>query len=53
MAAPKKPATPAQLAAVTKALTARRTCRHCGVTRPYYIRRSVGACHVCEPGGYR
>ncbi len=53
MAAPKRTATPAQLAAVAKALTARRTCRHCGTTRPYYIRRSVDACHVCEPGGYR
>ncbi len=52
MAKPKRPATPAQLAAVAKALTARRTCRHCGTTRPYYIRRSVGACHQCEPGGY-
>jgi hypothetical protein len=49
LAAPIRPATPAQLTAVNKALTARRTCRHCGVTRPYYIPRSTGACLVCEP----
>ena len=51
LAAPKRAATPAQLAAIGKALTARRTCRHCGVTRPYYIPRSTGACLICEPGG--
>ena len=51
LAAPKRAATPAQLAAVHKALLARRTCRHCGVTRPYYIPRSTGACLTCEPGG--
>jgi hypothetical protein len=50
-AAPKRTATPAQLAAVGKALLARRTCRHCGITRPYYIPRSTGACLICEPGG--
>ena len=32
MAKPKRPATPAQLQAVAKALQARRTCRHCGIT---------------------
>jgi hypothetical protein len=53
LAKPKKPATPAQLQAVAKALLARRTCRHCGITRPYYIPRSTGACLVCEPGGPR
>jgi hypothetical protein len=51
LAAPKRTATVAQLAAVAKALIARRTCRHCGITRPYFIRRSVGACLDCEPGG--
>jgi len=51
LAAPKRHATPAQLAAVGKALLARRTCRHCGITRPYYIPRSTGACLDCEPGG--
>jgi len=53
LAAPKRPATPAQLAAIGKALQARRICRHCGITRPYYIPRSTGACLVCEPGGPR
>ena len=44
LAAPKRDATPAQLAAVQKALVARRRCRHCGVTRAYYIPRRTGAC---------
>ena len=51
LAAPKRHATPAQLAAIGKALLARRTCRHCGVTQPYYIPLSTGACLDCEPGG--
>ena len=50
-AAPKRSATPAQLQAVGKALAARRTCRHCGITRDYYIPRRTGACLICEPGG--
>jgi hypothetical protein len=53
LAAPKRTATPAQLGAVAKALLARRTCRHCGITRPYYIPRRTGACLVCEPGSPR
>ena len=53
LAAPKRIATPAQLAAVGKALLARRTCQGCGITRPYYIPRSTGACLDCEPGGPR
>jgi putative component of membrane protein insertase Oxa1/YidC/SpoIIIJ protein YidD len=53
LAAPKRVATPAQLAAVAKALLARRVCRRCGVTRDYYIPRSTGACLTCEPGGPR
>jgi hypothetical protein len=53
LAAPKRPATPAQLAAVAKALLARRTCWHCGQLRDYYIPRSTGACLICEPGGPR
>jgi hypothetical protein len=51
LAAPKRTATPAQRDAVGKALLARRTCRHCGITRPYYIPRRTGACLICEPGG--
>jgi hypothetical protein len=53
LARPKRTATPAQLAAIGKALLARRTCRHCGTVRPYYIPRSTGACLFCEPGGPR
>jgi hypothetical protein len=51
LAKPKRAASPAQLAAVGKALLARRVCRLCGITRPYYIPRSTGACLTCEPGG--
>ncbi|WP_229405771.1 RRQRL motif-containing zinc-binding protein [Micromonospora sp. NBRC 110038] len=47
LARPKRTATPAQLRAVRAALTARRTCRVCGVTRSYYIPRSVGECLTC------
>ncbi len=53
LAKPKRTATPAQLTAVAKALTARRTCRRCGFTWPYYIPRRTGACLRCEPGGAR
>jgi hypothetical protein len=53
LAAPKRTATAAQLAVIAKMLIARRTCRYCGITRPYYIPRSTGACLVCEPGGNR
>jgi hypothetical protein len=53
LAAPKRAATAAQLAAIAKALLARRTSRHCGVTRPYYIPRRTNACLDCEPGGHR
>ncbi|MEU4165125.1 MULTISPECIES: RRQRL motif-containing zinc-binding protein [Micromonosporaceae] len=49
-AAKKRTATPAQLAAIGKALTARRTCPTCQVVRPYYIPRSLGECLECaEP----
>jgi hypothetical protein len=53
LAAPKRIATPAQLAVIAKMLRARRTCRHCGQLRDYYIPRSTGACLDCEPGGLR
>jgi hypothetical protein len=48
LARPKRTATPAQLAAVGEALRARRTCRACGIERPYYIRRSLGQCGTCN-----
>ncbi|TDC28802.1 hypothetical protein E1211_27175 [Micromonospora sp. 15K316] len=47
LARPKRTATPAQLRAIRAALTARRTCRICGVVRPYYIPRSLGECLDC------
>ncbi|MGW1451169.1 RRQRL motif-containing zinc-binding protein [Micromonospora sp. NPDC002411] len=47
LAAPKRTATPAQRAAIGKALTARRTCPTCGVVRPYFIPRSLGECVDC------
>jgi hypothetical protein len=50
LAAPKRVPTAAQLAAIEKMLLARRTCRHCGITRDYYIPRRTGACLTCEPG---
>ena len=53
LATPKRIPTTAQLAAITKALLARRTCRHGGVTQPYYLPRATGACLICEPGGAR
>jgi hypothetical protein len=51
LAKPKRSATPAQLAALDKALTARRTCPDCGQLKPYYIPRRTGACLDCTPGG--
>ncbi|WP_433388441.1 RRQRL motif-containing zinc-binding protein [Micromonospora sp. KLBMP9576] len=48
LARPKRTATPAQRAAIGKALTARRTCGVCGQVRPYYIPRSLGECLTCS-----
>ncbi|MGC5378543.1 RRQRL motif-containing zinc-binding protein [Micromonospora sp. DT68] len=47
LAAPKRTATPAQRAAIGKALTARRTCPTCQTVRPYVIPRSLGECVDC------
>jgi hypothetical protein len=47
LALPKRTATPAQLAAIGKALAARRTCPTCGQVRDYYIPRSLGECNDC------
>jgi hypothetical protein len=52
-AKPKRNATPAQHAAIAKALLARRTCRTCGQEKPYYIPRRFGECLDCTPGGTR
>lgn len=46
-AAPKRTATRAQLHAIGRALTARRTCGNCGEVKPYYIPRSLGECLDC------
>ena len=48
LAQPKRTATAAQLAAIDKALTARRTCPDCGQVKPYYIPRRTGACLDCQ-----
>jgi hypothetical protein len=50
-ALPKRTATPAQWAAIRKALLARRTCRSCGHIRDYYIPRRYGECLDCAPDG--
>ena len=50
LAAPKRTATPAQREAIAKALRARRTCRHCGLLKPYYIPRRTGSCLDCTGG---
>lgn len=50
LARPKRTATPVQLAAVDKALAARRTCRSCGCERWYFIPRSLGECLDCADG---
>jgi hypothetical protein len=53
LAQPKRTATPAQLAAIDRALRARRICPTCGIEKPYYIRRSTGECNDCTDGGIR
>ncbi len=50
LALPKRAASAAQLAAIGKALAARRTCPSCGQLRPYYIPRSLGECLPCSEG---
>ena len=53
LALPKRTATPAQLAALGKAMTARRTCPVCRAEKPYCIPRSAGLCNDCIDGGDR
>lgn len=43
----KRTATPAQRAAIDKALQARRTCRTCTQVKGYYIPRRYGECLTC------
>lgn len=44
---PRRPASPAQLAAIAKALQARRTCPTCRREKTYCIPRSRGECNDC------
>jgi hypothetical protein len=46
-ALPKRAATPAQLAALGKALAARRRCPECGADRGYVLPRRWGVCVPC------
>ena len=50
-AKPKRPATPAQLAALDRAMAARRTCRTCGTEAPYCLPISTGrqCLDCCDP----
>ncbi|WP_068929372.1 RRQRL motif-containing zinc-binding protein [Planobispora rosea] len=50
-ALPRRTASPAQLAAIAKALRARRTCPECDVEQEYYIPRKYGACLPCDGWG--
>lgn len=50
-AKPARLATPAQLAAIGRALQAWRTCATCRQEKPYYIPRCYGECLDCAPGG--
>jgi hypothetical protein len=47
LALPRRQATPAQLTALAKALTARQTCATCGTVKPYCMPRSTGQCNDC------
>jgi len=47
LALPRRQASPAQLAAIARALLARRTCPSCGTEKDYYIPRSYGECNDC------
>jgi hypothetical protein len=46
-ALPKRNPTPAQRAALAKALKARRICPRCGQDRGYVLRPSLGCCETC------
>ena len=50
LALPRRAATPAQLAALAKALRARRICPLCGTEKPYCIPLSLGFCNDCAAG---
>ncbi|MGK5559191.1 RRQRL motif-containing zinc-binding protein [Actinomadura kijaniata] len=46
-ALPKRTPTPAQRAALAKALRARRVCPRCGLDVGYVLRRRLGCCNEC------
>ncbi len=50
LALPKRTATAAQLAALDRALRARRTCPACGTEKAYCIPLSLGFCNDCAAG---
>ena len=52
VAKPKRNATPAQLAAIAKALRARRTCPTCGQEKWYDIPLRYGECNDCAADDY-
>lgn len=52
LAKPKRTATPSQLAAIGKALRARRTCPTCHEVKWYYIPRRYGECNNCVATSY-
>ena len=47
LALPRRPATPAQLTALAKALAVRQTCATCATVKPYCMPRSTGQCNDC------
>jgi hypothetical protein len=49
LAAPRREPSTAQLVALAKADSARRTCSTCRQVRPYVIPRSLGGCLDCAP----
>ena len=51
LAVPKREATPAQRAAIGRALLARRTCSTCTQVKDYYIPRRNGECLDCATAG--
>jgi len=50
VAKPKRTASAAQLAAIERALTARRTCPECQQIKDHYIPRRQGECFDCQYG---
>lgn len=53
LAVPKRPATPAQLRALARAMAARRTCRTCGQDAGYCLPRTWSSCLDCTPNPER